>query len=100
MNLAIIPIDGAAYINGVSYSGLQIVAPSGVHALQWKSTKGWIEFVDSDEGIKPQNEPITDLPEWALMAVARWQEAKDAEDAAIAVAVAARAQPTTTISQE
>lgn len=96
MNLSIIPIDGAVYVDSVSYSGLQITAPEDVHALQWKATKGWIEFVDSDEGVKPQNERITELPEWALAAVAKWQEAKDAEDAAIA---ATQAQPTTTGSQ-
>lgn len=96
MNLSIIPIDGAVYVDGFSYSGLQITAPEGVHALQWKATKGWIEFVDSDEGVKPQNEPITVLPDWATAAVAKWQEAKDAEEAAV---VAAANQPTTTGSQ-
>ena len=96
MNIAIIPIDGAVYIDGVSYSGLPIVAPEGIHALQWKTTKGWIEFVDSDDGVKPQNESITDLPEWATAAMVKWQEAKDAEDAAIE---AAQDQPTTTGSQ-
>ena len=100
MNIVIIPIDGAVYVDGASYSGLQILAPEGVHALQWKTTKGWIEFVDSDEGAKPQNEPIIVLPEWALAAVSKWQEAKDAENVAIAAAlVATQAQPTTTGSQ-
>lgn len=100
MNLVIIPIDGAVYIDGFSYSGLQIAAPDGIHALQWKSIKGWIEFVDSDEGAKPQNEVITELPVWALTAVAKWQEAKDAEEAAIAAAtLAAQDQPITTGTQ-
>lgn len=96
MNIAIIPIDGAVYVDGASFSGLQVSAPSDVHALQWKATKGWIEFVDSDDGTKPQNIPITELPEWALTAVAKWQEAKDVGDATIA---AMQAQPTTTGSQ-
>ena len=100
MNLAIIPIDGAVYVDGFSYSGLQITAPEGVHALQWKTTKGWIEFIDSDEGAKPQNEVITELPVWALTAVTKWQEAKDAEEAAIAAALAAaQDQPVSTGTQ-
>ena len=81
MNLTIIPIDGAVYVDGFSFSGLQLSAPNDVHALQWKATGGWIEFVDSGEGAKSQNEPITELPEWALAAVAKWQEAKAAKDA-------------------
>lgn len=94
MNVAIIPIDAAVYIDGVSYSGLQIFAPEDVHALQWKATKGWIEFVDSDEGVKPQNELITELPEWALSAIAEWRKAKEAQDAAIAAAlIAEQSQP-------
>lgn len=94
MNLVIIPIDGAVYVDGVSYSGLHILAPEGVHALQWKSTKGWIEFVDSDEGVKPQNESITELSEWALSAISEWQKAKEAQDAAFAAApIAEQNQP-------
>lgn len=99
MNLVIIPIDGAVYIDGMSYSNLQVLAPEGVHALQWKTTKGWIEFVDSDDGVKPQNESITALPEWATAAIAKWQEAKDAEDSAIVAAISTQNQPTTTGSQ-
>jgi hypothetical protein len=100
MNLTIIPIDEAVYIDGFSFSGLQLSAPSDVHALQWKATKGWVEFVDSDEGVKPQNEPITELPEWALAAIAKRQEAKDVEDATISAALlATQNQPVTTGTQ-
>lgn len=100
MNLVIIPVDGAVYVDGVSYAELQISAPEDVHALQWKATKGWIEFVDSDEGIKPQNELITVLPEWATAAMVKWQEAKNAAAARSAAAVvAAQNQPVTTGSQ-
>jgi len=91
MNLTIIPVDGAVYVDGYCFAGLSFSAPQDVHALQWKSTKGWIEFVDSDEGIKPQNELITELPQWALDAKTKWDEAKAAEEAAIA---AAAKQPT------
>jgi hypothetical protein len=97
MKLTIIRADGAVYKDGVSYSGLDLTAvPADVHALQWKDTKGWIEFVDSD-GIKPQNKAIISLPAWATTAATKWDEAKAAEEAAIEtarIAAANRAQTT------
>lgn len=94
MKLTIIPVDGAVYKDGYSYNGLDLsAAPSNVHALQWKDTKGWIEFTDNDDGTKPQNEAITELPSWANACVIKWDEAKAAEEAAIAQA--AQNQPTT-----
>ena len=83
MKLVIIPIDGAVYVDGFSYSELDLsFCPSNVHALQWNVTKGWVEFKDNDEGIKIQNEIITELPAWALQAKDKWDEAKAAEEAA------------------
>jgi len=74
MNLVIIPIDGAVYIDGVCRSELDLsAAPANVHALQWKNDKGWIEFKDLDDGTKPQNQAITELPEWATNCVQVWQ---------------------------
>lgn len=101
MNLVIIPVDGAVYVDGFSFSGLTFDAPTSVHALQWKTTKGWIEFVDSDDGIKPQNEAITELPQWALDAKAKWDAAKAAQETAIqeVAAVEAAKQPTTNGAQ-
>lgn len=82
MNLVIIPIDGAVYVDGYSYSGLDLsFCPANVHALQWKGTKGWVEFKDNDDGTKPQNEVIDNLPEWANQAKAAWDSAKAAEEA-------------------
>jgi hypothetical protein len=96
MKLSIIPIDGAVYKDGYSYSGLNLsFVPSSVHALQWKDTKGWIEFVDNDDGTKPQNESITELPSWVNACVTKWDEAKAAEEAAIAAATQAAANTTT-----
>lgn len=87
MNLTIIPIDGAVYVDSVSYSGLDLAAaPANVHALQWKNDKGWIEFKDNDDGTKPQNQAITELPAWANACKAKWDEAKAAEEAAILAA--------------
>jgi hypothetical protein len=100
MNLTIIPVDGAVYVDGQSISGLSFSAPQGVHALQWKSTKGWIEFMDSDDGTKPQNQMISELPQWALDAKAKWDEAKAAAEAAAQAALKAAAnQPITTGAQ-
>lgn len=82
MNLTIIPIDGAVYKDGYSYSGLDLSAvPSNVHALQWYETEGEIEFIGRP---KPQNEIITELPSWATEALNKWNEAKATEEAATA----------------
>jgi hypothetical protein len=99
MNLVIIPIDGAVYVDGYSYSGLDLsAAPADVHALQWKNTKGWIEFKDLDDGTKPQNQVITELPAWANTCKEKWDEAKAAED--LAKAAVNENQPTTQGTQE
>lgn len=98
MNLVVIPVDGAVYVDGVSFSGLTFDSPADVHALQWKSTKGWIEFIDRDDGTKPQNEPITELPQWALDAKAAWDAAKAASEV-VQAATAAPNQPTTSGAQ-
>jgi len=97
MNLTIIPIDGAVYVDGYSFAGLDLSsAPADVHALQWKTDKGWIEFNDNDDGTKPQNQPITELPAWANACKAKWDEAKAAEKAAaLAAQQAAQNQPQT-----
>ena len=97
MKLTIILSDGAVYKDGVSYSGLNLSSvPTNIHALQWKNTTGWIEFVDNDDGTKPQNEPITVLPDWANDCLTKWDEAKTAAEAASTIAVN---QPTTTGTQ-
>jgi hypothetical protein len=73
MKLVIIPSDAAVYVDGVSHVDLDLnFIPSDVHALQWNNTKGWVEFKDNDEGIKPQNQSITELPEWATLSVEAW----------------------------
>ena len=97
MKLTIIPVDGAVYKDGYSYSGLDLsFVSSNVHALQWKGSTGWIEFVENDDGTKPQNEPITELPSWASVCVAKWDEAETARLAAEEAArEAAKNQPIT-----
>ena len=96
MKLTVIPSDGAVYVDGVFYLELFINAPVDVHALQWMTTNGWIEYVNNSDGTKPQNKSITELPDWALAAKTKWDEAKAANEAAIAAATAlAQNQPTT-----
>jgi hypothetical protein len=71
MKLTIIVDDNAVYVDGVMRGyepSLDLTSaniPTGVHALQWNQDSGWIEFVDSPDGSKPNNEPITSLPDWA-----------------------------------
>ena len=83
MKLTIIPVDNAVYVDGINYSGLNLSTaniPSNVHALQWKNTIGWIEFLDNDDATKPQNQSITELPEWANACLVKWTEAKTLEE--------------------
>jgi hypothetical protein len=87
MKLVIIPIDGAVYVDGFSYSDLDLsFCPSDVHAVQWNVSKGWIEFKENDEGIKHANQVILELPAWALKAKGKWDE----EAARLAAEEAAR----------
>jgi hypothetical protein len=87
MKLTIIPSDGAVYKDGVSYSGLDLsVVPTNIHALQWYETEGEVEFINNSDRTKPQNELIAELPAWANACVTKWNEAKAAEEAAIAAA--------------
>jgi hypothetical protein len=74
MKLTIIVEDNTVYVNNLSriLDLNQCGIPSNVHALQWKETIGWIEFVDNSDGTKPQNEPITELPVWANSCVEVW----------------------------
>jgi len=87
MKLTIIRTDGAVYKDGISYSGLDLSSvPTSVHALQFNdaSNAGWIEFTEDDFGEKDANQKITSLPEWAITAMTKWDEAKVSEAAAAA----------------
>jgi hypothetical protein len=82
MKLTIITVDGAVYKDGISYSGLDLsIVPVNVHALQWDSVAGWIEFKDTIP-----NENITELPVWANACLTKWDEAKAAEETVIETA--------------
>jgi hypothetical protein len=71
MKVTIIPIDGAVYIDGASYSQLSwLDTPVNVHAIQWENSEGWIEYNDGSP-----NETITSLPNWAELAIDAWNNA-------------------------
>lgn len=79
MRITIIPDDSYVAVDGdnthkpLDLSSCNI--PSNVHALQWYSTRGWIEFDDPIDPFapKPSNEDITTLPEWADACVTVWE---------------------------
>jgi hypothetical protein len=68
VRLTIIPSDGAVYKDEISYLNLTWGGtPLNVHALQWFSNEGWIEFKNNTP-----NQTITELPVWAENALAAW----------------------------
>jgi len=71
MRLSIIPSDGTVCEDGVCYTHLSWEGtPANIHALQWDTNSGWLEFNDGTP-----NEAITLLPEWAFFAQAAWYNA-------------------------
>jgi hypothetical protein len=76
MKLTVIREDTTVYVDGRSYTELNMDAvPTDVHALQWRDSDGWIEFVETPDGYKPVNQAIDQLPQWALDLVVSWQAA-------------------------
>jgi hypothetical protein len=91
MKLTIITADNAVYKDSVSYLNLDLTScgvPNNVSALQWQDNAGWIE----DKSPLVQNQNITELPAWASACVAKWDEAKAAEEAAKEAALLATQQ--------
>jgi hypothetical protein len=68
MRYTIITDDKLAYKDTTALEVDVSVAPADVHALQFNSNtnKGWIEFKTDDFDHKKPNEPITELPSWAV----------------------------------
>lgn len=86
MRLTIIPIDGAVYKDGASYHALDLsFIPASIHAFQWYETFGELEhksnFING-EVVKPSNEIVNELPDWAQQALVKWEEAEAARLAA------------------
>ena len=104
MNLTIINEDNAVYVDGMALAGLDISTtgiPDNVHALQWKTNLGWIEFKDNPDFTKDQNQVINSLPDWAnnCVNVYNTKLAQIQEQQAQAEALAKNKQPTTTGTQ-
>jgi hypothetical protein len=73
MRLTIIPIDKTVYKDSKSWFDLDLSScgiPDSVHALQWGGTSGWVEYKTHTE-----NQEITELPDWALACLQKWEEA-------------------------
>lgn len=78
MRITIIPSDAAVYVGGLCRAPLDLSAcgvPSGIHALQWYDTRGWIEFSDDGDPFTPPvpNQDITELPAWATACAEVWE---------------------------
>lgn len=73
MKLTIIREDGSVYQNDISYHNLDLsFIPNDIHALQWNTDKGWIEYSQDFEGNRTPNLKINVLPEWANLAIESW----------------------------
>jgi hypothetical protein len=102
MKLTIVPADTMVYVDNEGLYPLDLsYVPTNVHAFQWKTNIGWIEYVENDDGTKPGNQTVTELPDWASRAVAAWETKKVEDQAALAamIAEAQNKQPTTTGTQ-
>lgn len=91
MKLVIVADDTRVCIDNVCYDGCDLSAldPS-IHAIQWDNQWGEIEYksvFQDGQIVKPNNQAITDISSYQWV-VNIWNEAKAAEEAAIAAALA------------
>jgi len=101
MNLTIIVDDNAVYVDGGVLDKLDLTAaniPSNVHALQWKTNIGWVEFKPNSDFTHDPNQIINALPDWANTCVNIFnnQVQLNKNAAAERQAKVASSQPTTT----
>ena len=104
MNLTIINDDGAIYVDGGALARLDFSntgIPANVHALQWKTNLGWIEFKENSDMFKPENEVINALPDWANNCITVYNNQIEANKKAAeeALAKASITQPISTGTQ-
>jgi hypothetical protein len=69
--VTIITYDNAVYLDLFVYTDLDLSTcgiPANIHALQWNTNSGWIEYTDGTH-----NQDITELPQWALNCVDVWE---------------------------
>lgn len=88
MKLTIIPSDGAVYVDGVSFSDIDLsFCPADIHALQWRDDHGHIEFIRNEQ---MSNDLIAAIPAWAMQAHGLWVASQqNALELAAAAAAAA-----------
>lgn len=76
MRITVINDDNTLGLDGVFYHNLDFsTVPDNVHALQWDGTKGEIEFYADEDGEKPANQKITELPDWVMPLKTQWDAA-------------------------
>ena len=76
MRVSILPKDGAVYIDGFSFSGLDLSSiPANVHAIQWYGEVGQVEYKDPVTGLMTGHEDIGSLEAYQD-AIDAWGEAK------------------------
>jgi len=102
MRVTVINSDKAIGVAGEFFTGLPFVLDPAIHAIQWYDTWGEVEhaitLVDG-RPFKSENTVITDFTPYEPL-VAVWQQAKDAQLAAIAEAIAKEAAAAATQTQE
>lgn len=83
MRITIIGVDNSVYVDGLSYSGLDLSEcglPANFWAFQWNQEgdeTGEIEY----NSPMIQNDRITEIPAWATACIAVWQAKVDQEAA-------------------
>jgi hypothetical protein len=82
MRLTIIVEDNTVYVDGESFSGFDMTnIPSEIRAFQWFGSFGELEYHRIFEnGVisHPQNQTVTELPDWALEVKEQWDLLKSA----------------------
>ena len=69
--ITIVRETGVVKQDGVGCEGVDVSSvPYEIHALQWYDTKGELEFFNLPDGTKPQNQFITELPDWVTTCIA------------------------------
>ena len=84
MKLIIIPEDGMVQIDDENFIVETKSAPKNIHALQWNTgflepgdDKGEVEYKVNEDGLKPDNKIITQLPAWTTKYIKDWEKAKE-----------------------
>jgi hypothetical protein len=75
--ITIVPVDGAVHTDQGVYIGLDLSTcgiPDDVHAFQYLNGKGEIETKSFGPNI-----PVTELPNWVVNCLAKWDEADSAQ---------------------